>query len=157
MVESSMALSMHTHCARDENQRELSATPATRWIGILTSIPATAVLIIAMLDIQVSQPYCGVKTRTGYPCPTCGMTTSFRALGRGEIGDAFAAHPFGPGLFAVTVLVAVTGAIQAVAAKPVFAALGMRWWWWLLPVGGILAGWAVKIIVGLQTGRYPLH
>jgi hypothetical protein len=157
MGESSMALSMHTHCARDENQRELSATPATRWIGVLTSIPAAAVLIIALLEIQVTQPYCGIKTRTGYPCPTCGMTTSFRALARGDVSGAFAAHPFGPALLAVTALVAVAGAIQAIADRRVFAALGIRWWWWLLPTGGILAGWAVKIVVGLHTGRYPLH
>jgi len=36
---------------------------------------------------------CGMKQRTGLPCPTCGMTTSVLAFARGEIFLAFYVQP----------------------------------------------------------------
>lgn len=36
---------------------------------------------------------CGFKQRTGYPCPSCGMTTSVLAFARGEVLTAFYVQP----------------------------------------------------------------
>ncbi len=36
---------------------------------------------------------CGLKMRTGMPCPTCGMTTAVRAFARGEVLTAFYLQP----------------------------------------------------------------
>jgi len=36
---------------------------------------------------------CGMKQRTGLPCPTCGMTTSVLAFARGEVLRAFYVQP----------------------------------------------------------------
>ncbi len=36
---------------------------------------------------------CGMKMRTGWPCPTCGMTTAVLAFARGEVLLAFYLQP----------------------------------------------------------------
>jgi hypothetical protein len=38
---------------------------------------------------------CGMKQRTGLPCPTCGMTTCVLAFARGEVRTAFYVQPAG--------------------------------------------------------------
>jgi hypothetical protein len=47
---------------------------------------------------------CGVKQRTGLPCPTCGMTTSVLAFVRGDVLTAFFVQP--AAAFLCTVLTA---------------------------------------------------
>jgi uncharacterized protein DUF2752 len=42
---------------------------------------------------------CGFKTITGLPCPGCGLTHSFCALGKGDLPSAFAFNALGPLLF----------------------------------------------------------
>jgi len=44
---------------------------------------------------QLGQPACGFYERTGYPCPTCGMTTAFAHMARGHIIRSFAVQPAG--------------------------------------------------------------
>ncbi len=44
---------------------------------------------------------CGFKNFTGLPCPGCGLTHSFCALGKGEIAGAFGFNLLGPPLFLV--------------------------------------------------------
>jgi len=48
---------------------------------------------------------CGFKALTGLPCPGCGLTHSFCAIGKGDLGEAFAFNAVGPPLFAVSILV----------------------------------------------------
>jgi hypothetical protein len=38
---------------------------------------------------------CGMKQRTGLPCPTCGMTTCVLAFARGKVLTAFFVQPAG--------------------------------------------------------------
>jgi hypothetical protein len=49
---------------------------------------------------------CGMKQRTGLPCPTCGMTTCVLAFARGEVLTAFYGQPAGGFLCALLVAVA---------------------------------------------------
>lgn len=42
---------------------------------------------------------CGFKNFTGLPCPGCGLTHSFCALGRGDLLSAFGFNLLGPPLF----------------------------------------------------------
>lgn len=42
---------------------------------------------------------CGFKNMTGLPCPGCGLTHSFCALGKGDLPSAFAFNALGPLLF----------------------------------------------------------
>jgi hypothetical protein len=53
---------------------------------------------------------CGFKNFTGLPCPGCGLTHSFCALGKGEIADAFGFNLLGPPLFLVLVLIWIRSA-----------------------------------------------
>jgi hypothetical protein len=53
---------------------------------------------------------CGFKNVTGLPCPGCGLTHSFCALGKGEVADAFGFNLLGPPLFLVLVLIWIRSA-----------------------------------------------
>jgi hypothetical protein len=44
---------------------------------------------------QLGLPPCIVRLVFGIPCPSCGMTTSFACLTRGQFEDAFRANPAG--------------------------------------------------------------
>jgi len=61
---------------------------------------------------------CTFRRATGLPCPTCGLTRSFCALGRGAVGDAFAQFPLGPVLYAVLAAVMVRSGLIALTGRP---------------------------------------
>ena len=44
---------------------------------------------------QLGLPPCGFLVYTGYPCPGCGLTTSFSHMIRLEVFGAIHANPFG--------------------------------------------------------------
>jgi hypothetical protein len=49
---------------------------------------------------------CPFRLATGLPCPGCGLTRSFVAMGHGDVREAFRQHAFGPifyGIFAAFV------------------------------------------------------
>ena len=48
---------------------------------------------------------CGFKALTGLPCPGCGLTHSFCAVGKGDVREGFAFNAVGPPLFLVSILV----------------------------------------------------
>jgi hypothetical protein len=57
---------------------------------------------------------CGMKQRTGLPCPTCGMTTSVLAFARGAIVTAFYTQPAGALLCSMLVAAALFAFLTAV-------------------------------------------
>ncbi len=44
---------------------------------------------------QLGLPSCGWIATSNTPCPTCGMTTAFASVARGQILNAFRAQPMG--------------------------------------------------------------
>jgi Protein of unknown function (DUF2752) len=42
---------------------------------------------------------CPLRSLTGIPCPTCGMTRSFVAIAQGNLNTAIEHHLFGPAIF----------------------------------------------------------
>jgi uncharacterized protein DUF2752 len=48
---------------------------------------------------------CGFKAVTGLPCPGCGLTHSFCAIGKGDWREALAFNAVGPPLFLAAILV----------------------------------------------------
>ena len=44
-------------------------------------------------DFDLLFPPCGLRMRTGWTCPTCGMTTAVLAFARGEVLTAFYTQP----------------------------------------------------------------
>jgi hypothetical protein len=93
---------------------------------------------------------CGMKQRTGLPCPTCGMTTAVLAFARGEVLTAFYVQPAGALLCTLLVGAAFFASLTALLGvyftffDRVFAELKVKW-----VVAGLLvilaAGWAVTL------------
>ena len=108
---------------------------------------------------QLGLPQCSMLALTGYPCPTCGMTTAFAHTVRGELGLAFCAQPAGFAialavLFAASVSlgVVITGKVWAVnwyRVSPMWATLAIL----LL----VLGGWLYKLAAGVITGALPVR
>lgn len=93
---------------------------------------------------------CGMKQRTGLPCPTCGMTTCVLAFARGEVLTAFYVQPAGALLCALLIVAAFFAFLTAVLG--VYFHFFARLWTELkvrYVVAGLLviltAGWAVTL------------
>lgn len=89
---------------------------------------------------------CLLRRTTGLPCPTCGMTRSFCAMGRGDLGDAFRQHPLGPVLYALLAFVMVRSAVAAVWGRRLFAGTA-RLLVWSVPalLAAAVVVWVVRL------------
>ncbi|HAU37047.1 MAG TPA: hypothetical protein DCX07_04950 [Phycisphaerales bacterium] len=107
--------------------------------------------------VQMGLPGCSFLARTGYPCPSCGLTTSVSAAAHGQWDLSLSAQPFGLVLFVAAVGGALLGAAQAVTGRAMFRRLKPSWRWvW---TGGLamFTGWGVKLAAGLADGSLPLR
>ena len=86
---------------------------------------------------------CPFRLLTGLPCPACGLTRSFVYTLHGRLGDAFAAHAFGPALVVLAAVWLVLGRRAAGSwADPARWTDG-RARPWALAVGGLWLLYAV--------------
>jgi len=119
---------------------------ASLWPADVAAMPET-------FGVGGSESICMLRRMTGMPCPTCGVTRSFRALGQGALVAAVRFHPLGPVFFAMLAVVMVRSA---------GVALGGRRWLdgaarvmiWLLPllVPATLAVYAVRMWLFFASG-----
>lgn len=58
-------------------------------------LAAVGVSLIAPLSALPSWDLCWFKALTHHPCPGCGLTHSFLAIGHGEWAEAWSFNPFG--------------------------------------------------------------
>jgi len=106
---------------------------------------------------QLGLPPCSLVVMTGYPCPTCGMTTSFSNAVRGQLLAAFHAQPAGLVLAGLVFLV-MLGALRALIFGKVWR---INWYrvspaWVALGVVAImLLGWGYKVAIGVWGGTLP--
>ena len=63
---------------------------------------------------QLGLPACGFYERTGYPCPTCGMTTALAYIAHGQVFRALAVQPAGA-LLGLACLAGVIGGCYTAA------------------------------------------
>jgi len=117
-----------------------------RLLAIALLVPASIPLLIATFlepdpathgtHVQLGLRPCSVLTWTGYPCPMCGMTTSFVAMMHLRPIDAAIAQPFGVLLFTLTFATAGISIVELIAPterwKRLFA--------WMVRREGTLAG-----------------
>jgi hypothetical protein len=93
---------------------------------MLLRAAATAALVGAVLlpdRVAHDGPvFCLFRRVTGRPCPSCGLTRSWQAIGHGRIDDGMAAHPFGP----LTMLAAMWLASDGSAVRRL-EAVDRRW------------------------------
>lgn len=140
----------------------MTPTWVDRAISAAIGLPSLAVLGAARwvtpsplghsTHLQLGLGRCSFLAATGYPCPMCGMTTTFAHMAHLEPVQAVVTQPFGvflflgtAGLFAVSVaeLVQPRGRWRRIAA-------------WLAPYEAVLSilflvamglGWAYKVAV----------
>jgi hypothetical protein len=143
---------------------ELEWRPGTRrlvWTAI--ALGASALLVVARqlhpdrrgfgTHTQLGLPPCAFHSWTGLPCPTCGLTTSFAYMARWQITSAFAAHPLGPLLFALTLfalLCAAHGVVRASPASATLERLRIRGLAVIIAIA-TAACWLVRLAVLLST------
>ena len=140
-----------------------------RLAGVLTALPCWAILAVGLsltargkgdgTHVQMGLPACRSMVVDGVPCPTCGLTTSITAAAHGDFAASARANVFGTVLFFAIVLSGVIGILQAASGRDILGRIFRgRWWFFFgILVTGILAGWAIKLAVGYNTGQYPTH
>ena len=69
---------------------------------------------------QLGLPPCTFMEMTGVPCPSCGMTTSFALLVRGDVLNSLRANAVGTVLAAACLLFIPWGLTSALLARPMF-------------------------------------
>lgn len=85
------------------------ASWATRFAYVFYMLIFAAMIVVAIrltpsstgvgTHEQLGFPACGFLTLTGWPCPSCGLTTSFTHLVHGNVVQAAIVQPFGICLF----------------------------------------------------------
>lgn len=106
---------------------------------------------------QLGLPPCVTVMMTGYPCPSCGMTTAFSHAVRGQLLRSFHAQPAG----LAAAILSTIGAMVSLGALLTGRVWTLNWYRvsparlivWLLLL--IVAGWAYKLLSGLVMGALP--
>ena len=158
---------MHSDCVVESGlSSSMPASAATRLGGAMTALVCGAILLTAGLltpdptghgtHEQLGLPSCSFMARTGYPCPTCGMTTSVAAAVRGRLAGAFKANAFGPPLTAALAVLTAAGLAQALTGRAALKCLRFGLWWAVGGAVGILTCWGAAVAVGKATGRLPI-
>jgi len=146
------------------NGRGLIRRPTARQRWIAGLITAGVVILFGSLwllqwlhfDFGVLFGPCGMKQRTGLPCPTCGMTTSVLAFSRGHLLMAFYVQPAAAFLCTLLVVAAFFAFLTSVFG--VYFSVLDRLWAEIgigrLVVGLLVilaAGWAVTLARALAV------
>lgn len=130
---------------------DIEETPSRRndwvWLGILTAILVASLVWHPQDDGGFV--ICLLRRATGFPCPGCGLTRSFCALGKGDVARAFHFHALGPVLYAMAILAWLRGVAAVAGMKTAVArfdrlVLKSR----IVPVvlGLMLVAWIVKLL-----------
>ena len=106
---------------------------------------------------QLGLPACSFLSRTGYPCPSCGMTTAFAAMAHGRVALAFEAQPFGMVLFVAVCVVGAAALAELITGRDVLRHLRPGAWWAASVAVGLAAGWGLKVLCGLAGGTLPIR
>jgi Protein of unknown function (DUF2752) len=95
------------------NTSEPSTGEPSKRLAVFVLAGLSVVFLASVLFKPSAGDYftvCGFKNLTGLPCPGCGLTHSFCALGKGDITAAFGFNLLGPALFLVLVLMWIRSA-----------------------------------------------
>ena len=93
----------------DAGEREATRDDApSKGLAWLAFVMLAGVFIVSVIHHPADGNYftiCGFKNATGLPCPGCGLTHSFCALGKGHLFSAFGWNLLGPPLFVLFAVV----------------------------------------------------
>jgi hypothetical protein len=99
---------------------------------------------------------CGFLRLTGYPCPFCGMTRAFTAMGHGEPMTAARESPAGAVFYLATIgvfLVSATRLIRPAKADELREPGAVRGWGRIALIAGtllLLANWIYRLAMGMR-------
>lgn len=126
-----------------------------RLVGAAIGLPSLAVILIgAWLEpspagygthVQLGLGGCTMMILTGWPCPMCGMTTTFSLMSHFRVLDALVNQPFGVVLYSITVAMAVIGLVDLVAGRGL-------WRRAVAAVGRMETIWAFGLLIGMGLG-----
>lgn len=132
-----------------------------RLLALVVSIAAITPLLIASritpnpTGIGTHQALhmqpCSFLERTGLPCASCGMTTSFAWFARANLPASAYVQPAGFALAVVCAITFWTGVYIACTGRPIYRARRRidTGWQFGLPVGVVMFGWVWKTIIVL--------
>jgi hypothetical protein len=125
------------------------------WLGVAISLTPSEK---GYGTADAFSPACSFLTKTGYPCPSCGMTTSMAATVRGRLGLAWRAQPFGIVLTLVVAFVGMVAGVECVMGREWFPRPArLRWWWYVvLFLAGTILGWIYILWAGVKSGLWPI-
>ena len=86
------------------------------WALCVVAVGVSFLLTPATLP---SLELCWFKTLFHYPCPACGLTHSFLAIGHGHWEDAWAYNPFGFAWYPLALYGALHPLLQKAAPRPI--------------------------------------
>jgi len=140
----------------------LSIGMQRRLIGLWMLVPSATVLYLAAhlspdpsgvgTPTQLGLGTCTLLLLTDWPCPMCGMTTTFSHLAHGELLAGFLNQPFGLVLFALTLGAALLGLWEVLlargqAAQVFYWALGRDFVIVSVALAGLIGGWIYKVLL----------
>ena len=101
---------------------------------------------------ELGMQECQFLARTGIPCPSCGMTTSFSLFVRGKILGSFWVQPMGAVLAILTTLSFWAALYIAVTGKPIARLMRTIPSRYYLPplLAWALVAWGWKIFIHLK-------
>lgn len=132
-----------------------------RLTGLVLFTPAFVVLALAVYlqpDVrgygthqQLGLGSCTFMDLTTFPCPLCGMTTTFTYMAHMQFVQALGTQPFGVVLFMLTVVLMLVSLAEIFfpgrVLTRVLKALSRReGLWYFMFLIGMISGWIFKII-----------
>lgn len=122
----------------------------------LTSFPLVATWIYRQ-GYSATFLSCPMRSLTGIPCPNCGMTRSFLALAKGDLGESISYHLFGPLLFLIFLIVTVHTATELVMGRKVFPPyyqilyqFKLHW----IGLASYFGYYLIRLLIGKITGDF---
>ena len=140
-----------------------------RLLALTISAACLTVMVVATLLIpsptgmgthtQLGLDQCYFALRTGIPCPSCGMTTSYSWLARGNFPASFYVQPMGAVLGLATIVTFWAALYIAATGRSIYRliALGPTRYYVPTIVALAIAAWAWKIFIhlhGIDGWRY---
>jgi hypothetical protein len=104
--------------------------------------------------LQLGLPPCNFRMMTGLPCPSCGMTTSFAFLVRGDLGNSLRANAVGTLLALFSLAFIPWSLISAVRGQTLFLVSLERALTWVVIVflTLMLIRWIIVLGLGWWNG-----
>lgn len=117
---------MHRGTRCSDLRVTLASNP--RLLAGLTAVVAGAVLLASSIvpRAELFHGVCLWRTVTGVPCPSCGFTHAFIALGHGRVAEAMQWHLAAPALYVVTWLILLLACVQVITSRDMLSRVWRR-------------------------------